>query len=426
MVRQWLLALVVLLAAGQVAAEEFHWINSRNYAASSPPTFRTAYDACMGSAGPSWTKYPLLPFPEENTSSLNCRFQIPEGYFSPLSVSRRGKFCSNGRVYNTTVHGCQCPEGQTEDASDVCVAPPPCDSGKEFLTRGSNFPATTVSGRVYVLSSPPSSVCSAGCQYTSASSKASSCYLVSGSTDTGFCNYSMTSNGERCSGDDSPGPDVGDPPNPDDTSETPNQPSDPDDPGCAPGQAWSGSACVTEPTGEGDEGGGTDDGEGDDSGDPCDIDGDCWDDDDGGGSGSGSGSGSGDDGGSDDGDGEDDGEGECDPSKGYVCGGGKGPESGLNAPDAGNWDKANEEWDQRLEDAKKELKETVKTHVDQMKNAFDLQLSAGGGQLPCDSISVWGKSYRFCVADYGEQLINLRLALLLMAAVIAALIILKD
>ncbi|WP_139092944.1 MULTISPECIES: attachment protein [unclassified Pseudomonas] len=311
------------------------------------------------------------------------------------------------------------------------MEPPRCDTGLDLLTRGSDFPATNVSGRVYILSSPPSSVCSAGCQYTSASSKASSCYLVSGSTDTGFCNYSMTSDGERCSGDAPPGPDVGDPPNPDDTSETPNQPSDPDDPGCSPGQAWSGSACVTEPTGEGDEGDGTDDGEGDDSGDPCDIEGDCWDEDDGGsgsgnGSGNGSGSGNGDDDGSDDGGGEDDGEGECDPSQGYVCGDGKGPESTLNTPDVGSWDKANEEWDQRLDEAKKELKDKVKANVDQMKNAFNLQISAGGGQLPCDSISVWGKSYRFCVADYGEQLINLRLALLLMAAVIAALIILKD
>lgn len=429
MVRQWLLAMV-LLAAGQVAAEEYYWIDSRNATSSNPPRFKSAYAACMAGAGSSWKKYPLAPFPANDFPDvIGCKFDTGEGLFSPFSVRRKGNSCENGRVWNSTVYGCQCPEGQEEDAGGVCVAPPSCDSGKEFLTRGSNFPATTVSGRVYVLSSPPSSVCSAGCQYTSASSKASSCYLVSGSTDTGFCNYSMTSDGERCSGDDSPGPDVGDPPNPDDTSETPNQPSDPDDPGCAPGQAWSGSACVTEPTGEGDEGDGTDDGEGDDSGDPCDIEGDCWDEgggESGNGSGNGSGSGNGEGDGSDEGDGEDDGEGECDPSQGYVCGDGKGPESTLNTPDVGSWDKANEEWDQRLDEAKKELKDKVKANVDQMKNAFNLQISAGGGQLPCDSISVWGKSYRFCVADYGEQLINLRLALLLMAAVIAALIILKD
>ncbi|MBD9499169.1 attachment protein [Pseudomonas sp. PDM17] len=306
---------------------------------------------------------------------------------------------------------------------------PRCDAGLELLTRGSDFPASTVSGRVYVLSSPPSAVCRAGCQYISTSSKASSCYLLSGSADTGFCNYKMASDGERCSGEDAPGPDVGEPPNPEAPPDSPTQPTDPDDPGCPAGQAWSGTDCVAEPTGDGDEGGGSDEGEDDDSGDPCDIDGDCWEEGDGGsgdGSGSGSGSGTGDDDSSDDGDGEDDGEGECDPSKGYVCGGGKGPESGLNAPDAGSWDKANEEWDQRLDEAKKELKDKVKANVDQMKSAFNLQLSAGGGQLPCDSISVWGKSYRFCVADYGEQLINLRLALLLMAAVIAALIVLKE
>ncbi|WEW97816.1 attachment protein [Pseudomonas nitroreducens] len=427
MVRQWLLAVMVLLAAGQVAAKDYYWENNRNQTG-----FKTAMEACYGGKVVDNDVTYMYEFVvSEKGDSGYCRWNYrSDGKFSgTINFHLRGDSCPSGLVYSNTIYGCACPPGQEADANGVCVALPSCDSGKEFLTRGSNFPATTVSGRVYVLSSPPSSVCSAGCQYTSASSKASSCYLVSGSTDTGFCNYSMTSDGERCSGDDSPGPDVGDPPNPDDTSETPNQPSDPDDPGCAPGQAWSGSACVPEPTGEGDEGDGTDDGEGDDSGDPCDIEGDCWDEgggESGNGSGNGSGSGNGEGDGSDEGDGEDDGEGECDPSQGYVCGDGKGPESTLSPPDAGSWDKANEEWDQRLDEAKKELKDKVKANVDQMKNAFNLQISAGGGQLPCDSISVWGKSYRFCVADYGEQLINLRLALLLMAAVIAALIILKD
>jgi hypothetical protein len=351
------------------------------------------------------------------------------GPFAAFYVARYGRSCESGQVWDEDFLGCKCPEGQEEDASGACSEPPPCDTGLELITRGSNFPATVVSGRIYILSSPPSGVCSAGCRYSSASSKAASCYLVSGSVDTGFCNYSMTSNGERCSGEDAPGPDMGDPPNPDDPSETPNQPSNPDDPGCPVGQAWSGTDCVAEPTGDGDEGG-SDEGEDDDYGDPCDIEGDCWDEDDGGpgwdnGNGNGSGNGSGDGEGDADG-GEDEGDGECDPDEGYVCGEGKGPESGLSAPDAGSWDKANEEWDQRLEQAKKELKDKVKANVDQMKSAFNLQLSAGGGQLPCDTFTVWGKQQRFCVADYADQLANLRLALLLMAAVIAALVILKD
>lgn len=431
MVRQWLLAVVVLFA-GQAGAVEYFWIHQGYYnAVDRAPHYASAAEACRAEAV-NYREYPLVPptmgSPTARNPTAPCAFITSTGKFTPFSVVRYGDACENGRVWDDSVLGCKCPEGQEEDAGGKCVTPRSCEADQQLLTRGPNSPATIVSGRVYILSTPPSTVCSGGCQYGSASSKAASCYLVSGSSDTGFCNYTVTSDGERCSGEDAPGPDVGDPPNSEVPPDSPTQPTDPDDPGCPEGQSWSGDACVAGPTGEGDEGGGTDAGEDDDSGDPCDIEGDCWEEDEGGGSGNGNGNGNGggDGSGTGDGDGDDDGEGECDPRKGYVCGGGKGPESGLNAPEFGSWDKANEEWDQRLDEAKKELKDTVKANVDQMKSAFNLQLSAGGGQLPCDSISVWGKSYRFCVADYGEQLINLRLALLLMAAVIAALIILKE
>lgn len=436
------LGLLLLVMLGQAGASDFYrwYVNSGYYATS-------VTEGCEWYVA-NKLQSPTLDFKYDPRSSY---FERPTYYqcifrgtpkvdnvlprTSYMGLNRYGSSCPPAQTYNVATGGCDCSADQIKDG-EACKALPSCEAGQQLLTRGSDSPATTVSGRVYILSTPPSTVCSAGCQYGSASSKAASCYLLSGSTDTGFCNYSMTSDGERCSSEDAPGPDVGDPPNPDSPPDSPTQPTDPDDPGCPAGQAWSGTACVAEPTGDGDEGGGADDGEDDDSGEPCDVDGDCWDDDDGGGSGNssgngsgnGSGSGNGDHDGSDDGDGDGDGEGEgeCDPSKGYVCGGGKGPETGLNTPDAGSWDKANEEWDQRLDEAKKELKDKVKANVDQMKSAFNLQLSAGGGQLPCDSFTVWKKSYRFCVADYADQLSNLRLALLLMAAVIAALIILKE
>lgn len=432
MVRQGLLAiLLLLLLTGPVGAVEFYWENT-----SYSNHWATPLEACWSgqpSAGAYVFEFKVVRDGKNVSGFCRKKRTSDDGFLGTQNFYLRGDSCPTGTVWNEETFSCVCPDGQEKAADGKCVERPPCDTGLELVTRGANSPTSTVAGRLYVLSTPPSAVCSAGCQYISASSKAKSCYLLSGSTDTGFCNYSMTSDGERCSGEDAPGPDVGDPPNPEVPPDSPTQPTDPDDPGCPEGQSWSGDACVAEPTGEGDEGGSDEgeEGEDGDSGDPCDIDGDCWEEGDGGsgsdsGSGSGSGTGNGDNEGTGGGDGEDDGEGECDPSKGYVCGGGKGPESGLNAPDAGSWDKANEEWDQRLDDAKKELKDKVKANVDQMKSAFNLQLSAGGGQLPCDSISVWGKSYRFCVADYGEQLINLRLALLLMAAVIAALIILKE
>ncbi|MCY1554229.1 hypothetical protein D9M68_907890 [compost metagenome] len=83
-------------------------------------------------------------------------------------------------------------------------------------------------------------------------------------------------------------------------------------------------------------------------------------------------------------------------------------------------------WDQKVEEAKKELKEKVKDNAEQLKAAFNVQLSSGAGQLPCEQFTVWGRSVRLCVADYADQLANLRLALLLMVAIIAALVILKD
>lgn len=434
MVRQWLLAVVVLFA-GQAFGVEYYWENT-----SYSNHWKTPQEACWsGSPDSSAYVYEFQILREGKYVRGFCRKKrtFDDAFIGTMNFYLRGDSCATGKVWDEETFSCICPPGQEKGIDGVCYTPSPCEAGQELLTRGPDSPVANVSGRTYVLSTPPSSVCSSSCQYVSTSSKAASCYLLSGASGTGFCNYSMTSDGERCSGEEPSPADVGDPLNPEEPPESPTQPSDPDDPGCPVGQAWSGTDCTQEPS-SGEPGGESGDGGDDDPADvPCDRDGTCWEEGDNGGSGSGSGSGSGtgsgsgsgDDGGGDgigDGDGDDDGEGECDPSQGYVCGGGKGPESSLNAPESGSWDKANEEWDQRLEDAKKELRDKVKANVDQMKGAFNLQLSGGAGRLPCDSITVWGKSYRFCVADYGDQLANLRLALLLMAAVIAALIVLKE
>ncbi|HBO7639550.1 TPA: attachment protein, partial [Pseudomonas aeruginosa] len=103
-----------------------------------------------------------------------------------------------------------------------------------------------------------------------------------------------------------------------------------------------------------------------------------------------------------------------------------GPGGELKEPKPGTWDDAIATWEQKVEQAKKELKDKVRANVDQMKGAFDLNLAEGGGQLPCESMTIWGRSYSLCVADYADQLSNLRVALLLMAALIAAFILLRD
>ncbi|HCJ4961119.1 TPA: permease, partial [Pseudomonas aeruginosa] len=205
--------------------------------------------------------------------------------------------------------------------------------------------------------------------------------------------------------------------------------SDPNDPGCPPGWSWSGTTCVKAPTdptdptdpttpgGDGDGGGDGNGGGNNNGGTGNGGDGSGGGDGNGGGDGSGDGDGSGTGG---------DGNGTCDPAKENCSTGPEGPGGELKEPTPGTWDDAIATWEKKVEDAKKELKTKVKANVDQMKGAFDLNLAEGGGQLPCESMTIWGKSYSLCISDYAGQLSSLRVALLLMAALIAALILLKD
>ncbi|MFR0688711.1 hypothetical protein ACLUTX_04920 [Enterobacterales bacterium AE_CKDN230030158-1A_HGKHYDSX7] len=392
-------------------------------------------DAYLAEVQKSFPSSPLTVTAQMvNATTVNCIAKFSNGSAAGnVSFGRLGDSCGSGASWNGTNGQCECPAGQQLDASGSCVVPPTCEVGMPLLARGPDSPTTTIAGRVTILSTPPSSVCSGSCQYQLNSSKATSCYLVPGSTSQGFCNYSMSSDGQNCATDNALPPSVGDSPNPappEGETDPNTPPSDPNDPGCPDGYSWSGTTCVKTPTDPGTdpgEGGGTDPGTGGGNGggdgggtDPGTGGGNGGGTDPGTGGGDGSGSGNG----SGNGDGE--GEGECDPSKNPLCEGIPGPSGSLEEPQAGNWDEANKEWDQKVEDAKKDLKDAVKANIDQLKGAFDLQLSTGGGQLPCDSFTVWGKSYRLCVADYSTQLSYMRLALLLMAALIAAFVILKE
>ncbi|MCJ1879354.1 attachment protein [Pseudomonas nitroreducens] len=373
-----------------------------------------------------------------NPATVKCQLKYTNGGFSgSTTFGRMGDSCGTGATWSGTNGQCECPAGQQQDASGSCAVPPTCEVGMPLLTRGPDSPTTTIAGRVTILSTPPSSVCSGSCQYQLNSSKATSCYLVPGSTSQGFCNYSMSSDGQNCATDNALPPSVGDSPNPappEGETDPNTPPSDPNDPGCPDGYSWSGTTCVKSPTDPGTdpgEGGGTDPGTGGGNGggdgggtDPGTGGGNGGGTDPGTGGGDGSGNGNGN--GSGNGDGEGEGEGQCDPAKDPNGCQGNGPSSELSEPKAGNWDEANKEWDQKVQEAKKDLKDAVKANIDQLKGSFDLQLSTGGGQLPCDSFTVWGKSYRLCVADYSTQLSYMRLALLLMAALIAAFVILKD
>ncbi|HGM5086635.1 TPA: attachment protein [Pseudomonas aeruginosa] len=332
--------------------------------------------------------------------------------------------------------GDSCPPEQEIDPADGACKPPPeeCKEGELFPAKGPDSPVVTSGGRNYVGDGGAPTACYQSCQYGGSPSPAS-CYLVKGSTTTGFCNYILKGTGQSCGADSYTFAQTGDSLNPPDTPNT--DPSDPNDPGCPPGWSWSGTTCVKTPTdptnptdpttpgGDGDGGDGNGNGGGDNNGGGNDGGAGNGGDGSGGGDGNGGGDGSGDGDGDGSGTGGD-GNGTCDPAKENCSTGPEGPGGELKEPTPGTWDDAIATWEKKVEEAKKELKTKVKANVDQMKGAFDLNLAEGGGQLPCESMTIWGKSYSLCISDYAGQLSSLRVALLLMAALIAALILLKD
>lgn len=115
-------------------------------------------------------------------------------------------------------------------------------------------------------------------------------------------------------------------------------------------------------------------------------------------------------------DGNGDGLGDC---TGSDCGEG-GPSVGsLTDPTAGSFDGMEEEWDQKIAQAKDDFVDKL----DQLKSAFnpigDVSLSSGGDLFCPEAPTVLGAKFDACVSVYDEQLSWLSLAILLVCACIA-------
>ncbi|MCC0258280.1 attachment protein [Pseudomonas aeruginosa] len=376
-------AVLLVLCSWSAYAEPYYWqLNGPT----APDRFTSPSAACEVGLGMYKAQYPAVEMvidSREMRGSTNYVCTVFR-YFNgnriepnfTISVVRKGTGCAEGSTYNAQTGVCETPPENNciKGLTDLFSSPP----SNIFVSGGRNF----------VNSSPPTG-CKNGCQYLPTTSKTTSCYRYPGSDNQGFCNYVLMTDGSACAADSGnpgmTGPSLNDTPptNPDEP------PSDPNDPGCPPGYSWSGTTCVKTPT------------------DPTEPGGDGGDGGDGGNTGGGDG-------------------GNCDPAKQDCSPGPAGPGGELKEPKPGTWDDAIATWEQKVEQAKKELKDKVRANVDQMKGAFDLNLAEGGGQLPCEYVTIWGRSYSLCVADYADQLSNLRVALLLMAALIAAFILLRD
>ena len=140
---------------------------------------------------------------------------------SNFDMYRSGDTCADpGGIFDPDTGGCQ-----------ICTT----TIGQVLAARGPDS-TVTVDGDGFrtVLPEPFGGACFTGCYYEVQSSFSDrlSCALVAGTTDTGFCNYRVTGNGDTCPSSDGVPADGGDPLNP-------SQPDDPDDsgdpdPGCPP------------------------------------------------------------------------------------------------------------------------------------------------------------------------------------------------
>lgn len=250
--RRFLLLLV--LVSSSVSAEEYYWyMDYFNKKVSSPAAGCDLYFS--GISDKSGLSFAIEPSPNDPGKTFYC-------------VARA---VSTGRAIFTTdvyLKGDRCPEGSNLDMTTgvaMCKPPEPekpndCIEGLYDLFSSPPSPVVQVGGRNQVISSPPAG-CKNGCAYSADSSKTTSCYFVTGSTNEGFCNYSLRSTGATCPADTNnpgmTGPSLNSTP-PTDPNEPP---SDPNDPGCPSGYSWSGTTCVktptdpTDPTNPGDGGG---------------------------------------------------------------------------------------------------------------------------------------------------------------------------
>lgn len=407
------LLMLVVLWSGAASAARYQWY----VGSTSSGLYDSPIQACQGYVdrvsqppGTPNTNHMRNPYVTTYTElQFRCHFESMRSYGDGSNtgtyytdsnfVTRVGDSCDEGTIYNPETGACE------TDCADTV--------GESLLVRGDDAVVINSNGTNYVASQAPESICSLSCSYAPVSNFSASCYLVAGSTSTGYCNYIVEGTGDSCSGSNLvAGDSSGDPLNPVD----PGDGGEPDPCHGVPGYEWDGSTCVKTDgdgggDGSGDGGDGSGDGDGDGSGDGDGGDGGSGGD--GGGSGDGDGDGSGGGGGS--------GDGGC---TGEDCGEGEG--GGLNRPEKGNFEEAIAEYDQKITDTLAEIKDQSGQFGSLIEQKMAIPLNSGNAVLPCFEADIAGRTVGFCLSDNADQLAILRNILLFLATVIALFIIFRE
>ncbi len=201
--------LVSLLWHPLASAEIYRWkidIGGR------PTAFFPSYAAACQSYFDTWSPEYRKTMNRVNDRWVQCIVHIGVNSYSTDAV----------------LTGDSCPSEQELDPADGACKPPPeeCKEGELFPAKGPDSPVVTSGGRNYVGDGGAPSACYQSCEYGGNPSPAS-CYLVKGSTTTGFCNYILKGTGQNCGADSYTFAQTGDSLNPPDTPNT--DPSDPND-----------------------------------------------------------------------------------------------------------------------------------------------------------------------------------------------------
>ncbi len=346
------------------------------------------------------------------TTQYQCLFDITDIRYPSYKTTTTSPAYRSGDT---------CPSGQAlNSGTGLCEATCSDTVGESLLVRGDDAVVINSNGTNYVASQAPESICSLSCSYAPVSNFSASCYLVAGSTSTGYCNYIVEGTGDSCNGSNLVAGDAsGDPLNPADPGDG-GEPEEPDPCHGVPGYEWDGSTCVKtgdeggdDGSGDGGDGSGDGDGDGSGDGDGGDGSGDGGSGGDGGGSGDGDGDGSGGGGGS--------GDGGC---TGEDCGEGEG--GGLNRPEKGNFEEAIAEYDQKITDTLAEIKDQSGQFGSLIEQKMAIPLNSGNAVLPCFEADIAGRTVGFCLSDNADQLAILRNILLFLATVIALFIIFRE
>lgn len=384
--------LSAVLMPSLAQAEDFYWHISDNGGSQGA----TPYAACAD-------RFAARGYTLDSVSYVTATKFACIGSTPPSSgnvtryVYRYGDSCPPDTIYNSPNGSCD-PDCSTTE-------------GQVRAARGPDSVVTTDGEGVRsILPEPFDGACFDGCYYAieSTFSDKLSCALAYGSTDTGFCNYSVHGNGESCSANDGVPAAGGDPIN------EPEGP-DPDSPEYAcnlvPGYVWTGTQCVLDTRDDDDSGSG--DGDGDGSGDGST------------GGGGGGGGSTGGDGGDGSGDGSDGGDGDGSSGGGDD---GEDPErKQLKKPtEQGTFDEAIAEYEDKIDEALAEVKAQAGQFGNLMENKLLFTLPTGNGPLPCNSIQMFGQTVSICLSSWLDELAILRNLILFVAAVISLYIIFRE